>query len=110
MPRSKSDVDAALLQKGFLSGEGDHAFFIYHTVDGKKTRARTKTSHGKGFDIGDNLISQMAKQCHLTNAQFKDLVDCPMDRPALEIALVARGIIDPPPAPPVDTTKDGKKQ
>jgi len=105
MPRSKSDVDAALLRKGFLSGGGDHDFFIYHSVAGKKTRARTKTSHGKGFDIGDNLLGQMAKQCHLTTGQFKDLVDCPMDRTMLEKALVARGIIDPP--APQDEPKKG---
>ena len=45
MPRQKRDIEAALTVKGFLPGGGDHNFFVYMTMDGKKTRARTKTSH-----------------------------------------------------------------
>ncbi len=69
------------------------------STDGRKTRVKTHTSHGKGFDISDNLLGQMARQCYLTNAQFRDLVDCPMDRAMLEKALIDRGIIDPPVGP-----------
>lgn len=57
MPRSKHDVDISLRKKGFAHTEGNHDFFIYHTLDGLKTHVHTKTSHGKSFDISDHLLS-----------------------------------------------------
>ncbi|MBK6629502.1 MAG: hypothetical protein IPG35_18265 [Flavobacteriales bacterium] len=113
MPKSKRDVDAALLRKGFLEAGGDHDFFIYYSKAGKKTRARTKTSHGKKIEIDDSLLGEMARQCFLTLPQFRDLVDCPMDRDMLEAALVDRGVVDP--TPPASTSPDkdvkgGKKR
>ena len=92
MPRRKRDIESALAAKGFVHIEGDHHFFIYVTLAGKKTRARTKTSHtAKMKDVPDNLLSQMAKQCKLTKSQFLDLVDCPLTRQGYETALAARG-------------------
>lgn len=62
MPRSKSQVESALLNKGFRKDEGDHHNFIYYTQDGMKTTVRTKTSHTKKMkDIPDNLLSAMAR-------------------------------------------------
>ena len=83
MPRSRKDVESALKSKGFQQNEGDHHFFIYFTKKGKKTLAKTKTSHGMR-EIADDLLSQMAKQCKLTKSQFLDLVDCPMNRDKFE--------------------------
>lgn len=92
MPRSKKSVESALLTKGFQQDNNDHHFFVYFTQDGRKTRARTKTSHtAKMKDIPDNLLSQMAKQCKVTRAEFLDLVDCPMDRQRYEVVLTERG-------------------
>lgn len=93
MPRSKDAVEAALAAKGFLRVEGDHHFFIYHTADGKKTRARTKTSHTpKMKDIPDNLLGPMARQvCLDTKAEFLRLVDCPMSRLEYEGVLRSKG-------------------
>lgn len=92
MPRQKRDVEAAMTAKGFRQDQGDHHFFVYFTKAGKKSRARTKTSHtAKMKDIPDNLLSQMAQQCKLTKPQFLDLVDCPMSRDQYEDALRARG-------------------
>jgi predicted RNA binding protein YcfA (HicA-like mRNA interferase family) len=92
VPRQKRDIESALTAKGFVAAEGDHHFYVYHTVDGKKTRARTKTSHtARMKDVPDNLLSEMAKQCKLTKSQFLDLVDCPMKRDGYEAALAARG-------------------
>jgi hypothetical protein len=76
MPRDKRDVESALGSKGFRKSEGDHHWFIYYTKDGRKTIAKTKTSHGSTRQIGDGLLSQMAKQCKLTKSQFLALVDC----------------------------------
>lgn len=92
MPRSRKDVESALKSKGFREAEGDHHFFIYFTKKGKKSLAKTKTSHSMK-DISDGLLSQMAKQCKLTKSQFLELVDCPMDRDKLEEALSKNGQI-----------------
>jgi predicted RNA binding protein YcfA (HicA-like mRNA interferase family) len=92
VPRQKRDIEAALTAKGFLLAAGDHRFYVYFTLAGKKTRARTKTSHTpKMKDVPDNLLSEMAKQCKLTKPQFLDLVDCPLSRQDYEAALAARG-------------------
>ena len=94
MPRNKKSVEAALLAKGFQQDNNDHHFFVYFATDGRKTRARTKTSHtAKMKDIPENLLSQMAKQCKVTRAQFLNLVDCPLDRQGYEEVLIERGEI-----------------
>ncbi len=85
MPRNRKDVEATLEAKGFRRVEGDHHYFVYFTRDGRKTRARTKTSHSpKVRDIADNLLGQMARQCSLTKPDFLRLVDCPMGRDEFE--------------------------
>jgi hypothetical protein len=81
--------------KGFVRAEGDHHYFVYHTRDGLKTRARTKTSHSpKVRDIADNLLGPMARQCWLTKPEFLRLIDCPMDRDEYERRLRAQGEAD----------------
>lgn len=83
--KKKRDIEAGLLNKGFRKVETDHSVFIYHTQENLKSRVRTKTSHGSNNqDISDNLLSAMASQCKLTNKQFKDLIECPLDREAYE--------------------------
>lgn len=95
MPRNRKDVESALQSKGFERAEGDHHYFVYLTRDGRKTRARTKTSHSPRVrDIADNLLGQMARQCLLTRPEFLRLVDCPMDRDEYERRLVELGEID----------------
>lgn len=94
MPRNKQEVEKSLLRKGFLSKDGDHNFFIYHSLQGKKTTIRTKTSHSpKTKDLTDILLGLMAKQCGLTKVDFLDLVDCPMTRDRYEEKLVAAGLV-----------------
>lgn len=85
MPRKKAKVESALKKKGFEQTDGDHRFFVYVTIDGKKTAVRTKTSHTpKMKDIPDNLLSQMAKQCRLSKNNFFRLLDCPLGREEYE--------------------------
>jgi len=92
--RSRRDIESALERKGFQRREGDHSRFVYHTTDGKKTPIRTMTSHGSGGrSIGDPLLGQMARQCHLTKSDFLDLVDCPLDRDRFEAKVRERGAI-----------------
>jgi hypothetical protein len=90
MAREKKDVEAALEDKGFQRGEGDHHYFIYWSLAGKKTMAKTKTSHGSGRDISDDLLSKMARQCGVTKPNFK-FVDCSLERPEYENLLRQAG-------------------
>ena len=95
MPRAKDTVESALEAKGFERKEGDHHYFVYVTKEGKKTTAKTKTSHTRKMkDIDDNLLSQMAKQCKLTKANFLKLVDCPLSRDDYEEMLRQQGLIE----------------
>jgi hypothetical protein len=97
MPLDRRAVEAALLAKGFRRVDGDHAFFIYHSLTGRKSPVRTKTSHGTGYrDIADGLVSQMAKQCRITTPEFRDLVACPLSRAEYEAKLSAQGLVEPP--------------
>ena len=45
MPLEKRVIEAALTGKGFTRREGDHHFFVYMTLQGRKSRVHTKTSH-----------------------------------------------------------------
>ncbi|MEE4380062.1 MAG: hypothetical protein V2J55_21455 [Candidatus Competibacteraceae bacterium] len=88
MPKDKRDVEAGLLNKGFQKQPGgDHNYFVYIALDGKKSLAKTKTSHGRGFDIGDSLLGMIARQCALTRAQFLKLIECPLSREEYETVL-----------------------
>lgn len=98
MPRPRKAVESTLESKGFTRVEGDHHYFVYITRDGRNTRARTRTSHSpKVRDIADNLLTQMARQCLLTRAEFLRLVDCPLDRDGYERRLIELGELDAEP-------------
>lgn len=97
MPRKQADVEKSLLSKGFQAGGGDHNYFFYYSMAGKKTVVRTKTSHG-AREIDDNLLAQMARQCKLSNKDFGLLVECPLSRAAYEAKLAAAGVVESPPA------------
>jgi hypothetical protein len=56
VPFDRKDIEAGLLRKGFQVREGDHRYFIYFTLDGRKSRVFTKTSHGMK-EVSDALLS-----------------------------------------------------
>lgn len=91
MPRDKRDVEAGLSNKGFVPRSGDHRYFVYHALSGKKSLAKTKTSHGRGFELDDHLLGQMARQCGLARKEFLSLIDCPLDRAGYETLLRQAG-------------------
>lgn len=94
MQRDTRKIEASLENKGFERSEGDHSYFLYRSIEGKKTTAKTKTSHTpKMKSIGDNLLGKMAKQCCLTKLQFLDLVDCPLGRDEYETILATQGLL-----------------
>ncbi|WP_439492304.1 hypothetical protein [Bosea sp. (in: a-proteobacteria)] len=85
MTRARDDIDAALLRKGFRKDEGDHHYYIYWNLSGKKTIKKTKMSHGSSYKtIGDPLLGAMAKQVGLTKKSFLELVDCTLDQTGYE--------------------------
>lgn len=92
MPRRKSDVEAALKQKGFRQQNRKHRFFTYYTLNGELTAVRTMTSHGHK-EIADRILSMMAKQVGLTTPQFQELLDCPLEQGAFEALLRESGRI-----------------
>jgi predicted RNA binding protein YcfA (HicA-like mRNA interferase family) len=108
MARSRTVVEAALTKKGFQETEGDHHFFVYQTKKGKKSLARTKTSHSMK-DISDDLLSQMAKQCKVSKRQFLDLIDCDIERDGYENLLSKAGHVDAN-KPESSETKSSKKK
>jgi len=91
VPKDKRQVETGLLNKGFRRHEGDHSWFIYFALDGRKSLAKTKTSHGRGFDIDDGLLACMARQCGLKKSRFIELVECPLQRPEYETFLKQAG-------------------
>lgn len=87
-------VEIGLQQKGFRKDDRDHHFFIYWAENGKKTSIMTKTSHGSAYKtLGDNLVSQMARQCNIPTQSFLDLINCPLSRTDYENDLKERNII-----------------
>ena len=83
----------SLTAKGFMPQNGDHKYLLFF-VNGKKTRIKTKVSHGED-EIGDFLISQMQQQTHLKKKQdFLDLVNCPLSQRDYENILRSQGDIE----------------
>jgi hypothetical protein len=74
-------IESALTQKGFeKTKDGDHYRYYFYDLHTGATLSQTKMSHGVlGETIGAPLISQMARQLHLTKAQFLALIDCTID-------------------------------
>lgn len=92
MTRKQSDVEKSLERKGFVKAGGDHKYFHYYTLAGKKTQIFTKTSHGSR-EIGDSLLARMSKQCKLSRADFDQLIECPLDQKTYENKLIAAGYV-----------------
>ena len=94
MPRKQAEVEKSLEAKGFQSPKGgDHNYFHYFTIAGKKTAVFTKTSHGSR-EIDDSLLGRMARQCKLSRSDFDRLIDCPLDRNGYEAKLVEQGVVE----------------
>lgn len=90
MSRDRKTVEKALTAKGFRRREGDHHYFIFFSGEGKKSLAKTKTSHSHRT-LSDILLALMARQCHLTKGEFLNLVDCPLSQDEYQIMLQQSG-------------------
>jgi predicted RNA binding protein YcfA (HicA-like mRNA interferase family) len=92
-PFSARDADAALLRKGFVKRQGDHAYyhFKYRDLD---VGVSTKISHGEK-EIGLGLIKRMRAQMRLeANADFARFVECPLTFNEYVTILKRIGILD----------------
>ena len=74
--RKTRDIKKGLIKKGFIEEQKDHSYFFLH-VEGRKSTIRTKISHGEK-EYGDNLLSLISRQLHLSSRQLDELLDCPM--------------------------------
>lgn len=84
----RADVESALQRKGFKQRNTDHSYFHFFDKEGKKTIVNTKTSFGSKYKtLGPQLVTQMARQCKLTKAQFQQLVDCTLSHEDYEAIL-----------------------
>ena len=50
MPSKHAAIEHGLKNKGFVVADSHHHYFIYYSIDGKKTTVKTKTSHGHEVD------------------------------------------------------------
>ena len=92
MPRNAHLVRFGLLRKGFRETEGDHKFYIYFSVAGKKTSVYTKISHGER-EISDGNLRKMSRQTHLTRNEFDQLIDCTISQAKYQDTLIIKGKI-----------------
>lgn len=71
-----SDISNALKKKGFEEKTGDHFFYVLY-VNGKKTKIRTKISHGVR-EYGISLLKLIWTQLKLDRKGLQNLIECPM--------------------------------
>lgn len=85
MTRERKEIGAALQRKGFVHDDGDHHYYIYHNLAGRKTIRKTMMSRGSSYrTVGDSLLGQMARQVGLTKPKFLELIDCTLDQSGYE--------------------------
>jgi hypothetical protein len=95
MVAGKSETRRSFKRKGF--GEvlgGAHVGYEY-VVDGVKI-ASTYVSHGGSGDLGDDLISDMAKGCRLSRKEFLAFAKCEMSEAEYRAILIRKGLIPGP--------------
>lgn len=68
-------IRTSLASKGFVENRTGHHIWFRFYVDEKKTKYRTKLSHGDK-EIGDPLIKSMARQLDISHDQFAGIVSC----------------------------------
>ncbi|MDZ4164386.1 MAG: hypothetical protein U1C55_04595 [Smithellaceae bacterium] len=74
--RKAREIKEGLTKKGFIPVQRDHTY-LFFSVEGQKSGVRTKISHGRS-EYGDNLLSFVARELHLSRKQLDDLLDCPL--------------------------------
>ena len=93
MSRSREVVKESLQKKGFKLKEGDHMYFVYYSLSGKKTSINTKLSRESNYKmLQDNLLALICKQCKLSKQDLLRLIDCPLSQEEYEAKLKNQSI------------------
>jgi len=91
-PRKARDIEAALLQKGFVKRSTHHNLFFLR-VDGKITSIHTFLSHGIR-EYSDPLLAKMKSQLHLSAKELESFIQCPLTFEKYISLLEERGILE----------------
>jgi len=90
-PHKAREIEAALLQKGFVKRSSHHNLF-YLCVDGKITGIHTFMSHGVR-EYGNPLLERMKTQLHLSPKELELFIRCPLTFEEYISLLRVRGIL-----------------
>ncbi|OPY38182.1 MAG: hypothetical protein A4E35_00604 [Methanoregula sp. PtaU1.Bin051] len=90
-PRKAREIEAALLQKGFLKRTSHHNLF-YLCIDGKITGVHTFMSHGVR-EYGNPLLEKMKNQMHLSAKELELFIRCPLTFENYIALLKEQGIV-----------------
>lgn len=75
-------IKRSLKKKGFAEDrDGPHIKYVFQRENLTDSIA-THVSHGSKKTISKGLVAEMAKQCRLNPAQFRELIDCTMSQNA----------------------------
>jgi len=92
MIRAAHKTRQSLLKKGFTEVQGrKHALYIF-MYKGNEMSFQTFMSRNSQ-DIGDDLLSSMAEQVHLTKKDFIKLIDCPLSEEDYIKILMGKGLL-----------------
>ena len=77
MTLKRGTIRRSLIKKGFVEEtKTKHVRYRFYYRD-IRTRVCTTVSRGSdNYDISNELVSEMANQCHLSVSDFRDLVKC----------------------------------
>jgi hypothetical protein len=90
----KEESVRSICRKGYGDALGRgraHRYFNY-MVNGVPV-ATTYVSHGGSKDLSENLIHEMAKDCHLSRKEFIAFARCEMSADDYRAILLRKGII-----------------
>ena len=76
--RKTKELQRAFAKKGFIEKRKKKHIYYYFIHHGIQTYIHTRISHGHK-DVREGILFQMAKQLFLTQDEFENLVDCPLD-------------------------------
>jgi hypothetical protein len=96
MVAGKEESVRSMCRKGFGRAAGDDHRYFEYIVPGCESVCRTYVSHGGGKDLTENLIREMAKDCHLKPREFFAFVKCQMSAEKYRQILIDKGIIPAP--------------
>jgi len=91
-------LTSAFTRKGFEEEQTHHRMF-YFMVQGKRTSIRTRLSHGEKR-VDDWLLSQIARQVHLSRKCLREFIDCDITQEAYLRMMIDGGyvILEAPPS------------